>query len=133
MINVGQLVQDVLDGNENPLKAYAVLKELSKQVSDGISQIEDGALEEAAKYGEKTFEALNYKFEVREGARRYNFKNIPEWVSASEKLKEMESTYKQAANAYEKGKTVIDDNGEVVPVPEVTFSKSSIVVKAMSK
>lgn len=129
MINVSELVQNAIDGIENPLKAYAVLKELQKQVSDGISQIEEAAIEEASKYGEKTFEAMNYKFEIREGARRYSFKNIEQWNEASKKLKDIEALCKQAAMAYEKGKTIIDDDGEVVPIAEVTFSKSSLVVK----
>lgn len=132
MIDIAQLIQDVIDEKENPLKAFAVLKGLQKQIADGIKEIEEGALEEAAKYGEKTFEAMNFKFEVREGRRTYSFKNIESWVETNNKLKEMESTFKQAASAYEKGKTVVDDNGEVVPVPEVTYSKSSITVKPLS-
>ena len=131
MINIQQLVQDVLDGKENPLKAFAVLKELQKQISNAISEIEDGAFEEAAKYGEKTFEAMNYKFELREGGRRYSFKNIDNWVSTNNKLKEIEKQCKLAATAYEKGKQIIDENGELVPLPEITYSKSSITVRPL--
>lgn len=131
MIDIQQLVQDVLDGKENPLKAFAVLKGLQKQVSTAISEIEEGAIEEAGKYGEKTFEAMNYKFEIREGARRYSFKGIESWVETNKKLKDIEKQCKLAASAYEKGKQLIDDNGEIVPIPEITHSKSSITVKPL--
>lgn len=131
MIDVSSLTQDVIDGNENPLKGYAILKQLQKQVANAISEIEEYALDEASKFGEKTFETMNYKFELREGGRRYDFKSIPQWVDANSKLKDIESTCKQAALAYEKGKNIVDENGEVVPVPVVKFSKSSITVKPL--
>lgn len=131
MINIEQLIQDVNDGNENPLKAFAVLKELQKNVSDALGYIEEYAMEEAEKYGAKTFEAMNYKFELREGSRRYSFKNIEKWVGLEKQRKDLEATLKNAASAYEKGQTVVDENGEVVPVPEVTYSKSSITVKPL--
>ena len=131
MVNVSELVQNTIDGKENPLKAYAVLKELQKQIVRGIAEVEEMALEEASKYGEKTFEALNYKFELREGSRRYVFKGIEKWDTLNQQLKDVEAECKQAAMAYEKGKQVVDENGELIPVPEVKFSKSSIVVKSI--
>lgn len=133
MIDIPQLIQDVLDGNENPLKAYAILKELSSDIAKAIKEIEDYAHDEASKFGEKTFETMDWKFEIREGSRRMSFKNIEHWNELNKQIKEKESLYKQATLAYEKGKTIVDEDGEVVPVAEVTFTKPSLIVKRINK
>ncbi len=130
-MNVEQMIQDVVDGNENPLRAYALLKEKQKDIQEAIKHIEEYAIEEAEKHGEKIFETMDWKFEMRNGARRCVYKNIPEWVEANKALKDRESLYKQAALAYEKGKTIVDENGEVVPAAETTFAKSSLIIKRL--
>lgn len=129
MIDIAQLIQDVLNGNENPLKAYAILKELSTEIANAINEIEDYAHEEASKFGERSFETMDWKFEIREGSRRMSFKNIDQWNELTKQIKEKEALYKQATLAYEKGKTIVDENGEVVPVGEVSFTKPSLIVK----
>lgn len=132
MIDIMQMVQDVLDGKENPLKAYAILKDRKSNLEKCIKEIEEHAFEEASKYNEKTFEDMGFKFELRDGSRRYNFRSVPKWREYNDQIKYFEKSLKDAANAYQKGKTMIDDNGEVVPVPEVTYTKPSISVKPIS-
>lgn len=126
-MDISQLVQDVIDGNENALKAYGLLKDLSKQVSEALKEVEGAAIDEAQKFGEKTFNSMDWKFELRDGARRYNFKNIPQWVEMNKKMKDAEKLYKSASSAFEKGQNIIDENGEVVPAAEVTYSKQSLI------
>lgn len=131
-MDIAQLVQDVEDGKENPLKAYALLKDHMKFVSEAIAQFEDYAQEEAAKFGAKTFETMGWKFEIRNGARRHSFKHIDEWLEVNTGLKEREKLYKAAAAAAEKRQTIVDENGEVVPPSIVTFSKDSLIVTPLT-
>lgn len=69
------------------------------------------------------------KFEVRSGGRTFNFKGIKEWQIASENLKEIEDKYKQAFISKEKGLLPVDDNGELLELPEVSYRKDSIIIK----
>ena len=128
-MDIVELLLKVEEGNESPLKAYAQLKQHSKIVSEAINQVEQYALEEAEGYGEKTFEDHGFKFEVRSGSKRWDFSEIELWNNYNAGMKELEAKYKASYNAYEKGIQSVDEEGEVVPVPKVTFTKSSIIVK----
>ena len=128
-MNYAQLVQDVLDGNESGLKALAILKELDKDVKEMIKQVEPVAIEEAAKYAEKSFEFQEWKFEKRNGAKRYDFKHIHKWNEAKQKVTEIETEAKQAYAAYENNILTATQEGEEIELPKVTYSKDSIVIK----
>ena len=69
------------------------------------------------------------KFEVRSGGRTFNFKGIREWQIASDNLKEIEDKYKSAFLNREKGLLPIDENGELLDLPEVNYRKDSIIIK----
>ena len=69
------------------------------------------------------------KFEVRSGGRTFNFKGIREWQIAADNLKEIEDKYKQAFISKEKGLMPVDDNGELLDLPEVNYRKDSIIIK----
>ena len=69
------------------------------------------------------------KFEVRSGGRTFNFKGIREWQIAADNLKEIEDKYKQAFISKEKGLIPVDDNGELLDLPEVNYRKDSIIIK----
>ena len=49
------------------------------------------------------------------------------------KIKELEEKYKDAQVQSEKGNTLVDENGEVLPMAKVTYAKDSIVVKKVWK
>lgn len=69
------------------------------------------------------------RFEVRNGGRTFNYKGIKEWQIASENLKEIEEKYKQAFISKEKGLLPVDENGELLELPEVNYRKDSIIIK----
>lgn len=130
-MNIEQLVQDVIDGNENPLKALALLKSQADLVKTGISEIEDYAFSEASKYGSKTFEDMGYKFTLTDGRRSYNFKEIQEWVEVEQAKKDIEEKYKQALLSHEKGLMAVSNDGEELTLPKVTYSKPSISIRSL--
>jgi hypothetical protein len=125
MINISQIVQDVIDGNENPLVAFAVLKTHAKELATAIKEIEDVAMTEASHYGEKKFTDHGHTFELRDGSRRHSFKHLDHWVEKNAELKAIETLAKQAATA---NATMVDDNGEIIKPAQVTYTKPSIIV-----
>lgn len=126
-------LMDVVDGVErgsrSALLAYAEMKRFADIASQAVKQIEPIAMEEAIKYGENEFETHGFKFQIRNGATRYSYKNIPEWQEANEKVKDVEERYKAAFVARQKGLLTASEDGEEMILPEITRSKDSLIVK----
>lgn len=127
-LSIKQIVEDVINGEESGLKAFAKLKTFLKDVEDCVKAVEPYALEEAEKY-EKTFSVDGFIFEKRQGGKRWNFKNIPEWSEAKANLTAIEDRAKATFSAYQHKLNVADDDGEIPTLPEVTYSKDSLIVK----
>lgn len=123
-----ELREQAINGEIDPLIAYGQAKQMKSENDAALAEIEALALDEASKY-EKTFELHGFKFERRNGATRYSFKHIPKWNELTKSVKEFESKSKQALKASESGIQTADENGEEIPLPEVTHSKDSLVVK----
>lgn len=133
MINYIQLVENTEDGKEDPFKALAILNELSDEIKQCIEQIKPIAFQEAEKY-DKSFVHHNLKIERRDGRKTWNFKKIEEWSKAEEQRKKVEGKYKAAFEMYQRGATPIDEStGEVLQLPEVTYSKDVLIVKTIDK
>lgn len=123
------LAGDVCEGVEDPLIGYAHLKRIEAAVKECLAAIQDDVLAEASKY-EKTFEKHGCKFEQRNGARRWDFKGIPEWMDKITDLKAFEAKCKEAFSAMEKGLVVFNtEDGTEFPLPKVTHSKDSLTIK----
>lgn len=60
-------------GELNPLEAYVILKELQGKTELAIKQIQDQAINEGLKYGEKSFNAFGAKIEMRSSPATYKF------------------------------------------------------------
>lgn len=122
------IANNVIQGMTDPLIAYAELKEYKREIDQAIKDIEPIALEESEKYG-KSFELHGIKFERRNGATRYDFKHIEQWQMMHQDLKKFEMQSKQALAALKNGANYIDEHGEQIPVPKVTYSKDSLITK----
>lgn len=125
-----EAVQQVIDGNADPLEVYAAINLELKELENCKKQIEDYAKEEAEKHGNK-FEYKGYKFELRQGGRSYSFKNIKAWSDKQKEIKEIEERYKAAFSSYEKGLMTADENGEEMELPEVTYRSNSLIIKKL--
>lgn len=125
-----EAVQQVIDGNADPLEVYAAINLELKELEACKKQIEDYAKEEAEKHGNK-FEHKGYKFELRQGGRSYSFKNIKEWQTYNKALNDCEERYKAAYSSYEKGLMTADENGEEMELPEVSYRSSSLIIKKL--
>jgi len=126
--SIKQLVEDVINGEESGLKAFALIKEQLKEVTDCLKAVEGYAMEEAEKY-EKTFSLEGFQFEKRAGGRQFNFKTSESWTKKKAELSAVEERLKAAFNAYQNKLNTADENGELIELPEVTFRKDSLIVK----
>lgn len=127
------MAADVVQGVEDPIKAYAELKRVEAVLKDCIGAITDDLLNEASKH-DKTFEMYGCKFEQRNGATRYDFKDIPEWVQLNAELKAFEAKSKEAYKAMQSGLVVFNtEDGTEFPLPKVSNSRDSVTVKFLEK
>ena len=121
------ITQQVLDGLEDPLKFYAEFKMLEKHLKDCIGQIEDGAMNEFTKYGEKQVNAFGFQMSFKNGSKRYDFKHIKKWNFMKQEMKQFEE---KLINKLENTDGFSEDTGEVYEdLPKKTHSKDSIIIK----
>ena len=133
MINYLKLVEDVEDGNESPYKAHAILKELQDDIKQCLDQIKPILQDHANQHAENSFETQGFQIEKRNGKRIYNFKKVEEWNVYNKAKIECEARLKLAYKAFESGANLADSEGEIVPLPEVTFGADVVVVKQIEK
>ena len=96
----------VNSGEVNPLEAYIILKQEQSNVETALKAIQDHAINEGLKYGEKSFSAYGAKVEMRNSPSTYKFSGY--LTALEEKLKALREQAKI-------GEIVDSDSGEVIP------------------
>lgn len=117
-----------LEGHIDPLKYIISLKRISNVVNDSIKQIQDMAINEALKHGDNEFEFFGAKVHVRNGATRYNFKHIEEWVKLNKRIKDLESSAKDSLKLKLKGNQMVTEDGEIIEAADFTPGKETIYI-----
>ena len=119
-------VQEVLDGNYNPLEAYIFLNEINKFSKTCLEEIKDLAIEEAEK--EKGNIVNGYEIGIRHGYNSYDYSVNEEYRRLKNELKELEDKLKIASK---KELTFMDEEtGEVFePCPIKSGVSDSITLK----
>jgi chaperonin GroEL (HSP60 family) len=122
------------DGEISPLEAYAMAKQVDAEHQQYLEEMQAQAIEESKKWQEKSFAFKGFQFEKRHGSRRFDFKNISEWKVAKENIAAVEEKYKLAWESSIKSKMhTVSEDGEVLELPQVTYSKDVIIVKPLKK
>lgn len=129
MQDIINIVDKAKSGDVNALKAYGDLKKIQFIINVAVKQVEPIAFEEADKYDEKQFDYAGFHFEKRNGSKRFSYKNIPEWQTYDKAKKDCEARYKQAFLSSQKGLLPVTTDGEELILPEVTYTKDSLIVK----
>ena len=127
-LNLEKLAAEVVSGEADALKAYGMAKLHFKKATDALKAIEAEALDQAENY-EKNFVKDGFKFEKRNGAKRFDFKHLAEWADKKAELTEIESKYKGAFQSFERGLKQVTDDGEIIELPKVSYSQDSLTVK----
>ena len=126
-------IKKVEDGDLNPLLVITELEDMRTMLNDTIKIIEEfkeANIDELAMLATDYPEGYGgYRFEYRNGAKRFNFKGCPTWVDLETRKKHEEQKLKLMWESATKGMTTVDENGEVMPLPEVSYSKSSLIMK----
>ena len=116
-----------INGEINPLEAYIDLKSIESCLKDVLKGLQEDAINEAEKYGKGEHEAFGAKFNIRNGATRYDFKKIAEWAEMSAKLKAFEEARKSIIKSGQS--EVYDANGELIELPIVKPGATTIAIK----
>jgi hypothetical protein len=120
-MNINRILQEVADGNSNPLEAYIQFKKLEKELENAIKAVQADAINEAAKYPEKSFKAFGAVIEKRNAPSKWTYDHISAWISAKENLKRIE-TLAQAGGA------VDEESGEVIDRAIKVHGKETIAL-----
>ena len=121
-------VGDVALGLKPALTLYGELKQLKDEVESAIKKIMPDVIDEASK-NEKTFTFSGFTFEQRTGGPVYDFKEVPGWEEAKASLQLIEHMSKEAYKMYANKVDLVTPDGEVVPLPKVTYKSDSLIVK----
>lgn len=121
----------VMEGNElDPLEAFATVKKIGAMFDKTKTIIESEAIREAEKQGTKSFVKAGISFELRDGAKTFDFKGIKEIDDLEQQLKDAKEKYKRAYFNSVDGTMSVSNDGEVLDIPIIKFSKQSLIVKA---
>lgn len=117
-------------GMTDPLAAYAELAQIEKAAKEAREQIKELALEEAAKYAERSIPIAGVIVEKKAAAGRWDFKGIREWSEAKANLTAIEERAKAAYQAAQKfGAITATEDGEVVELPTYQAGGDTLAVK----
>lgn len=126
---LGELVQQVIDGNADPLEAYIHIKDLERYIKQCNEAVEPLAYQEADKWTEKTFVYKGAEIQKKNSAGRWDFTNVALYKESQQRLKQIEELAKVAAKG---GATVVDEkSGEVVEPAVYTEGKAIISIKIL--
>lgn len=136
-MNITKTISDYYQGNTNLLDALISLEKEREILEAQLQRIKDFKQQNSE---EIEIQAKEYKegykgfrFEVKSGRVTYDFKSIPEWSHKNKEIKELEKKYKAALNAKINGLKYanIDEDGAEMILPNVKYSKPSVIVKKM--
>lgn len=114
-----ELANQVEQGVVNPLDSYIALKKAQDELTEALKIVQPFALNEAEKYGQKSFEAFGAKIELRNGASTYKF--CGHILSLEEKLKKLKEMSKQ-------GEFADPETGEIIEKASKIEGKSTLAV-----
>lgn len=129
------LKSEILAGNENPLRIAKVLKSLEETIKflREDKEIREAILNEAMKYGEKTFETFGVEFQIKEVGVKYDFAacDDQEWNKLQKEYETLEKKI-EVREAFLKSispdQQIYDENG-VQLLPPAKKSTTSVTVK----
>ncbi len=125
-----------VEGELSNLDALIEMRKHREEFEKGLALIkdfEDTRINEIANEVEQ-YNGVYQGFEIKlvNGRKTYSFNNIPAWVEAEENKKNIEDQYRLMFEAKSKGlpHANISEDGEELPLPEVSYGKSYLTVKA---
>jgi hypothetical protein len=127
---LGQMSKDVALGQALPMDLLLVLKQVKELIDDiEVTHAED--FNKAAMfYNKQVYDG--YNIEVRTGGGRYNYDHIPEIMSLSEQIKELQAKAQSSYRIALTSLSAVSEDGELITPAKFIPSKDSIIVKKKS-
>ena len=97
-----------------------------EQIDQFKTEYQDQIKSEASSY---QGEYKNHKIEFRSVRQMFNYKGIKVISEKEKELKALQEKAKQAFLAKQKGMLPVSFDGEEIELPEVSYTKSSVIVK----
>ena len=111
---------EVVEGNMNPLEAFTILRKHLADLEEAIEVVKPLAIDEAGKYGSKSFSAFGANFELRNGPGQWKYTGAA-YNEAKARLKYIEDIAKIGGGA--------DANtGEIIEPANKIEGKSTIAI-----
>jgi hypothetical protein len=111
---------EVVEGNMNPLEAFTILRKHLADLEEAIEVVKPLAIDEAGKYGSKSFSAFGANFELRNGPGQWKYQGSA-YAQAKERLKYIEELQKL-------GGGIDPETGEVIEAANKVEGKSTIAI-----
>lgn len=116
----------VAEGKRNALKTYISLKRIAELSAGVIKEIQESAIDEAMKYGEKKFQEAGAMVELKSAAGKWDYAHIQSIAATEQRLKALNEIAKQA---YKLGTEIPDpQTGEMIPPAQFTEGKQTIAI-----
>ena len=125
---LSKLVTNVEEEIESPFEALTYFKTLESFIKDAQKQVMEVALHES-RYEDKTFSKGDHQFTKMNGRTIWNFKKLKDWTETKSHLKVIEDKYKTAFRNSQNGLTLVTSDGEVLELPEVSYTKDTLSIK----
>lgn len=117
-----KIISNVMDGNEDALKAYIKAKGLSELASSIVDGLKDEAIKEAEKYSDSET-VFGCKVQVKNTPTTYDFSHNDEWALLNSRLdsikREMKQIEQKMLDAMKYAEVVDDRTGEVIPPAQI--------------
>jgi hypothetical protein len=127
---LGQMSKDVALGQALPMDLLLVLKQVKELIDDIEVTHADDFNKAAMFYNKQVYDG--YNIEVRTGGGRYNYDHIPEIVSLSEQIKELQAKAQSSYRIALTSLSAVSEDGELITPAKFIPSKDSIIVKKKS-
>ena len=131
MINTTKITQQVIDGEFSPFEASYLIKEQINALKTHLEIVNTEAKNQSI-YEDKTFKKDGFKMEKRNGRKIWDFEECKSYKIAKYNLTEIENDLKANFSMFEKGKSVIDEHGEIMEVPMVKFTDEVLIIKKIN-
>lgn len=109
------MAAEVENGDKDALEIFILIKAMNEISKKALAALSSYALDEADNHGQKTFNFHGVEVTIKEGATRYKFDHIPDYVAAKAELKKIEERHKAALKNSELQITGVENlTGEII-------------------
>lgn len=113
-------------GSIYEIEAIVIAKEMEQLAKRIKDRNREGALLNVQRW--EGTKVLGYEATRKDGATRYKYDHIEAYQKRKEALKRLEKDLKDAYLQAQRGKMLVDENGEVLPQAEPVHGKEQIVL-----